>query len=1058
MTGKKSPDCRTALLSGFLLFLSVVFNNIAAQNYFFDYYGIEHGLNISKVYATLQDSRGFVWLATPIGVSRFDGRSFINYTSGDGLAVNGVRCIAKDPDGNIWFGHLFGGGVSRFNGKYFEEVAFDSLEFNGDVTSISFINDTAIWITTEYDGALLAKYPVKDIKHIEVKQFKGNDISDQVVGSAILRSGDIICITADAGLRKYNAAEEKFENYRMPHLTTDSQITSMFDDSRGDIWFGTFRAGLYKYHLSESRMEYIDLIKEGMESNTITSFMEDRRGRIWVGTWGGGLAMFDGEQMTIFDEKNGLSSTGIFDIKEDVEGNILIADETNGLIIYKGDGLISIGDQILFNPNVSAVYKDRTGSLWFGSGTGITRFTPWSGSSPVLYNYKNNSIPQNITFFREDRDGNLWIGTKDGGVVKYDFSRSAFGRLPINDDIYEGQVKALEIDSENNIWIGTLGGFLAVRPDGETYLDIEMGDSVVVKEITALHCDRNGFMWIGTANPGGTGLIKYDPVSKRVDVIDSLTNIIPRALLLDSSGDLMIGTDDGLLIFRKGRIERKIKKKDGLLSDNINLLTEADDGSIFIGTNAGLNRYFPESGRIISYTEKNGFTGISTNPGAVYKADNGEIWIGTVNGAVMVRPDRLISTGIEPLTHISAMRINDLTREMLPGMKLKYRENKIVFGYYSICLINPDVVKYQIKLEGLDREWQLVTDTTAKYSALPPGHYNFMVKASNSFGYWNEKPVEFQYIIKPPFYFSPWFIASVVIILISLVVSYIKIRERNLVIKNRVLETKVAERTAEVVQKSQIIEEKNRDITASIRYAERIQRAMLPKVEEFAETFVLFMPKDIVSGDFYWMYDEEDKILIATVDCTGHGVPGAFMSIIGHNSLNKVVREYGIIKPSEILRHLDAEVTKSIIQSQEKGITDGMDLALIAFDRNKFTLEFAGAYNPLYLVRNSDVKVYKGDRFPIGMTSIPQKKSFTNIDIEVRPGDMLYMCTDGYADQFGSASVKKFKTVNIKKLLSDICDLPLQEQKNRLEREILDWKGDLSQVDDILFVGMRIKG
>jgi serine phosphatase RsbU (regulator of sigma subunit) len=288
------------------------------------------------------------------------------------------------------------------------------------------------------------------------------------------------------------------------------------------------------------------------------------------------------------------------------------------------------------------------------------------------------------------------------------------------------------------------------------------------------------------------------------------------------------------------------------------------------------------------------------------------------------------------------------------------------------------------------------------------------------------------------------------------IVSYIKIREKNLIKEKLILEQKVEERTAEVVQKSLIIEEKNRDITASIRYAERIQRAMLPREDTFRDTFVLFMPKDIVSGDFYWMHDGGEWLFIAAADCTGHGVPGAFMSIIGHNSLSKIVREYGMTRPSDILDQLNNEVMKALLQRHEKAIMDGMDVALIAYNKKVGKVEFAGAYNPLYVVRKGEVFTYKGDRFPIGMTTMDEKKSFTNQDVDIQPGDMLYMCSDGYADQFGTSDIKKFKSGNVKRILAEIWNLPVAEQKLRLEKKIMDWKGDLEQVDDIMFVGTKI--
>jgi serine phosphatase RsbU (regulator of sigma subunit) len=526
---------------------------------------------------------------------------------------------------------------------------------------------------------------------------------------------------------------------------------------------------------------------------------------------------------------------------------------------------------------------------------------------------------------------------------------------------------------------------------------------------------------------------------------------------MDSKGILWIGTSEGLLGLRNDSIISNVTRANGLLSDNINLLTTGDDGSIYIGTNSGLNRFIPETQQIFSYTERNGFPGIETKQNAVFKSHGGAIWFGTANGATRLNPERTSTESQEPLTHIMGMRVNYEPREMKAGMKLSFREKSILFDYYSICLTNPEVVRYKVQLEGADPGYRPVTDQTqAIYSGLSPGKYTFKVLASNSQGIWNKEPVTFSFIIKPPFYLTWWFILISIVLILIIIIVYIQIREKNLIREKQILEEKVRERTAEVVQKSLIIEEKNRDITASIRYAERIQRAMLPKEEAFKDTFVLFMPKDIVSGDFYWMHDNGDWLFIAAVDCTGHGVPGAFMSIIGHNSLSKVVREYGLTRPAAILDQLNVEVMKALLQRHEKAIMDGMDLALIAIEKQTGKVEYAGAYNPLYVVRKGEVITYKGDRFPIGMTTMEEKKTFTNQIVETQPGDMLYMCSDGYADQFGSAEIKKFKSTNVKRVLSEIWHLPVLEQKSRLQKEILDWKGELEQVDDIMFIGTKI--
>jgi ligand-binding sensor domain-containing protein/serine phosphatase RsbU (regulator of sigma subunit) len=1043
-----------------LFLLSVAILPVKAQKYFFDNYSIKQGLSEQKVYTLLQDSKDYIWLGTPNGLSRFDGKKFENFTSGNNIGSGGVRSIFEDSLGYIWFGHMNGGGISRYNGQIFEQIVFDSIKITGDITSIIQIKDK-IWFTSTSDGAIQADFPVTDIKHQKARQFRGKaGLSDQIYGSNLLRDGSYICI-ADVGLRKFNPKENKFENYRMPHMTTYFNTTCLLQDRKGNLWFGTYNGGLYKYIMSESRMEVTDLPKEGVSSNWIYCLKEDSKGRIWVGTFGAGIAVFDGNKIRKFNSQNGLKATKIYDIIEDVEGNILISDQSNGLTIFKGDAFETINEkEILPDPNVNAIYKDKAGYMWFGTNSGVSRYNPESGKTFEFINQKNKSVPQDIRFFKQDSIGNLWIGTNEGGVLLYNIKRSKFEIQPyINSILYRDlQVKALEIDRQNNLWVGTNEGVAVGTINQQNFQRYTNLDSLTVVGITALYCDPNGTMWIGAERMGGKpGLIKFNSIDKDFKRVPAFSGIIPKTLVMDGKGTLWIGTSEGVKAFRNDSIILNITENDGLLSNNINLLAVGEDGSIYIGTNNGLNRYFPDTKRVFSYTERNGFSGIEAKPNAVFKDRSGDLWFGTANGATHFIPDKSEIRNLEPLTHIMGMRVNYETREMTSGLKLNYNERSVLFDYYSVCLTNPDIVRYKVKLDGADEDWRPVTDQTrAIYSAFPPGKYTFNVIASNSQGLWNSKPVSFHFIVRPPFYLTWWFILLSFLAVVVVIVMYIKIREQNLIREKIVLEEKVKERTAEVVQKSMEIEEKNKDITASIRYAERIQRAMLPREDTFVETFVLFMPKDIVSGDFYWMYDNGDWQFIAVVDCTGHGVPGAFMSIIGHNSLNKVVREYGLTRPSAIVDQLNNEVMKALMQRHEKAINDGMDLALIAFNKKNFTLEFAGAYNPLYVVRKGEVFVYKGDRFPIGMTTLDEKKNFTNQQVDIQPGDMVYMCSDGYADQFGSADIKKYKSGNVKKLLSSIWNLPVNEQKERLESEILTWKGDLAQVDDILFIGTKI--
>ena len=621
---------------------------------------------------------------------------------------------------------------------------------------------------------------------------------------------------------------------------------------------------------------------------------------------------------------------------------------------------------------------------------------------------------------------------------------------------------ALALDRRDRVWVGTLmtsnDGVKLWDPDELTGHQYTKGVGLAGDWITVLYCDSKGNIWIGSENK--PGLTKHtphnDPENGEFRIIEMGDEYKPRAITETQDGRIWVGTESGLIVLINDTVDFKLTYNDGLLSNNIKQLL-ADGEYMYIGTNRGLNRYHIADGTIATFTRRNGFTGIEATPNGAFRDKQGRLWFGTTNGVTVIDPAKFPPVINTPMTHLSSMTVNREPVEMTDGLTLGYRENTITFEYYSVCITNPDAVGYMVMLEGTEKTWRPVTtQTEAYYPSLSPGQYTFRVKASNSSGFWDEDPVSFSFIIRPPFYLTPWFIGMMVIILIAITAAYIKLREMNLVREKKILETKVKERTAEVVQKSQIIEEKNRDITASIRYAERIQRAMLPPDNLFPETFIFFRPKDIVSGDFYWMHDSGDYMFIAAVDCTGHGVPGAFMSIIGHNSLNKIVREYGLTQPSAILDQLNSEVVKALLARNETTINDGMDLSLVVLNKKERTMEYAGAYNPLYVVRNGEIRVFKADRFPIGMSSVREKKKFTNVSVDIAPGDMMYLSSDGFADQFGGPAGGKYKAAAFKKLLIEVSPMPVADQKCRLDAEMISWRGDLPQVDDILIIGCRI--
>jgi len=264
----------------------------------------------------------------------------------------------------------------------------------------------------------------------------------------------------------------------------------------------------------------------------------------------------------------------------------------------------------------------------------------------------------------------------------------------------------------------------------------------------------------------------------------------------------------------------------------------------------------------------------------------------------------------------------------------------------------------------------------------------------------------------------------------------------------------------ELSQKNDLITEQKKEITDSIHYASRIQSALLPPGDYIdkliPERFILYMPRDIVSGDYYWLSEKNNKVVCIAADCTGHGVPGAFMSMLGISFLNEIISRHEDVHTDVILNELRAQVIKSLHQTgEEGGSQDGMDVALFILDLEKMTLEFSGANNPLIVFRNGEMIELKSDKMPIGI-HIRADIPFTRHNLDIEKGDMIYTFSDGYPDQFGGPHQKKFMIRNFKKLLAEICNDPPEAQKKALIESLDSWMTETEQVDDIIVIGVRI--
>ena len=407
--------------------------------------------------------------------------------------------------------------------------------------------------------------------------------------------------------------------------------------------------------------------------------------------------------------------------------------------------------------------------------------------------------------------------------------------------------------------------------------------------------------------------------------------------------------------------------------------------------------------------------------------------------------------------------------EQIP--ELPYRFNNLRFSFSGTYYQFSDKIMFSYYLEGNDPGWSEWTSENYKdYSNLKPREYTFYVKAKNIYG--EESTIaKYKFVIKPPFYLTFFAFVLYTIVAILLVWLIVWLYARRLRKQKEYLEEVVRQRTQEIeqqkheieaqrdqlAQKNLEIEKINKDLTDSIEYAKRIQTAILPLDttirKHLNEYFILFKPRDIVSGDFYWFTHKDGKIFIAAVDCTGHGVPGAFMSMIGAEILTTIVLNENIYQADKILDKLNKYVRTALKQDTSDN-QDGMDMALCVIDKEKKILEFAGAKNPLFYIHNNKLTKIKGSRQAIGGYQFGKFESHT---IQYETPTWFYIFSDGYADQFGGPDEnEKFMVKRFKSLLLETHQLPMEEQKRILDENIEKWKGKVKQTDDILVIGFKL--
>lgn len=886
---------------------------------------------------------------------------------------------------------------------------------------------------------------------------QGENKFKDIIVTAVLPYGikdSLLIATKDQGffLGVVNTATTPIEiKYSAFKTQTDALVKTDFiykgiKLSNGLFAFSIYNNGLLVINRKGELITHISK-QTGLTDNRIWCLFEDAEKNLWLGQDKGISKIEYGLNLRYYNEQDGL----VGQVQTIAKNNTLQVGTTQGGFTLKDNNTFmrieNLNDAVweileLNNPIPTTAYASKGGLSVINQKDKI--FIEGDFRSIVSINNDFYSVAENeLVKITIEKTGKINVSRKE---------------FPIGD-----VVQKMDIDANKNIWLGLLGS-------GVSIIENPFSEHFKIKSYD-------------TAN-GLPDVIANKPFRFNNDM-----------LLLTVAGIYQLNNNH----FTKSSYQYKWFKNDSLqvwsaFKDSKNRLwmqinrftkngidAKPEIGYIDLKTNTWQTSALSR----ISKTLVHSFTE-DKNGNIYFASDDGIFILGIPEASIC--PTKPIITSIlsgkDTLLISTAGNTSQTDSLLNQFVQIDYKSMPITIKYGWPVFISPEKVMYSYYLDGVDKEWsEWTTDTKKEFSQLSPGIYTYKVKAKNIFGNQSAE-IRFSFTVLPPWYLTWWAYLLYIVAAIVIIYGIVQLSVYRLKQAKIHLEFVVTERTAQVVkQKDEILSQKteleqqkieiekfndelslkNKEITDSIQYAKKIQEALL--VEEagiyklLPQCFVLYKPRDIVSGDFYWFRPLGDEFLFAAADCTGHGVPGAFMSMIGSTLLNEIVDEKNIHSPDKILDQLNIEIIRSLKQNEETSQSrDGMDIALCKFNLNG-ELSYAGAMRPLYIIKKTtadpEFAEVKATKHPIGGKQAIERESYQLHQFKFNKGDTVYFFSDGYADQFGGENGKKFMTKKFQQLLLSINHHPMEKQKTLLCDAFNDWKGRYEQVDDVLVVGVR---
>ena len=1046
----------------------------------------------SQNWGIAQDKRGILYFANNNRLIKFDGN---NWDGFDDIKNATVWSVAVDTSGIIYVGGSNDFGFYYPNSK--GKLTYQSLTNLLPNTEKNFTEIYSIFTTPQevifFSHEAIFSYSNKKIHVTHPKGQTPMHKMFQLKKHLIVRQKEV-------GLFTYH--DNKLTYLEGTSFFADKSVDFVLEyDSY--LLIGTRTSGIFKYYIQEQKIvEVVGTASEQLKEAQIYHATSLTNKTIAVATKANGIFIIDTEGNLIehFNRASNLIDNTVWYIFKDLHSNLWAAtDKGISLINYfspfrKYDETL----QLEGNVNSSIVYND---SIYVATTQGVYK---------IIGNKRGRNILKGVSFcisnYINKQTRKLLVGTIDGlyqiDNEKAQLAENSDVKLPIHtllqskhhkDILYaagpnyfriyklrkgifeeldaievNGQVRSIVEDKFQSVFLGVIGNSIYSFNINE----IVKGKSLVsqFKQVNFLNKDFNSAfsenhlslcnndLLISTSH--GIRIIQYQKETSNFKVVSDI--LLDRDFENNKRQIFRTYVDGNNRIWISNVHNEKFET--GFLIRNLNNKLVFNSNAFKVLNNTQVNSFYVHENEYCLLSTNDGLFRFNFSKEMITNSDYYSVIakVTSENGDTIFNGLYYAFNGVDT---IQSFQENNFSLNRIP-----FHLNSLNFDYYATCFANKSDLSFSTFLVGFDEHYSKWSkETRRSFTNLYEGDYVFKVIAKDANGFIS-KPATYSFTIYPPWYRTIWAYLSYIILFILILRAIVKFNTKRLISQNDLLEKTVEERTKEIEhQKNEIsnansaLKHQQQETRQSIEYALHIQKSILPDRELISEylpnSFIYYKPKDIVSGDFYVFYQKQNISILAVIDCTGHGVPGALMSMLGSNILNQIINEKQIINPCEILFHLNIGVNQALKQNKNEG-NDGMDLSIISMhyspdEKNYVRIKYAGANRPLYLIQNNIFEEIKATKKPIGGVQ-DEVREYIQHEFFLEKGSSIYLSTDGFADQFGGEFNKKMTTKKFKEQLMLIQHLNSQEKQKHLQDYFESWKGNNDQVDDVCVIGVCV--